>query len=165
MSLLTGFRQYRNTIATALVLGLLASARHAGVMLLLVWPILILYGLAATVKAIRNPELRNPLLVKASIWVFMSVLVVSWHLFMHHSTRDKAQQIADKIESFRALKGVYPVDISDIGMSYKEMKAMLGLSYYINKDGKVIFGYASTFVPFEYEEYDFASQAWAHSSD
>lgn len=165
MSVLSALGQYRSTIAAAAVLGFLIAARHAAFVILLVWLVLIIYGLAATVKAIKTPELRAPLLAKASIWVFMSVAVVSWHLYVHHSTRGKAQQIVDKIESLHVSNGTYPVEISDIGVSKDQMKELLGLSYYINKNGKVLFGYASTFVAFEYEEYDFANHTWVHIYD
>lgn len=95
----------------------------------------------------------------------MSVTVVSWHFYVHHSTRGKAQKIVDKIESFHASNRTYPVEISDVGVSKDQMKELLGLSYYINKNGKVLFGYASTFVAFEFEEYNFANHTWIHIYD
>jgi hypothetical protein len=160
---MTIFKQYKSNIITATILGLLISAPHAVFLLLIIWFFLIFNGLIMTVKAWKNNELIKPLLIKSSIWILMSVLVISWHFHMYYSKQEMAQQIIDKIEFFHVSNGIYPLSLSEVGVSEKEIKEKFDLSGYINKDEYTAFSYASTYIIYEFEYYDFKSKKWTHN--
>lgn len=157
------FSAYRGTAIAATILGLLLSQRHAGFMIFIVWLILFPWLVVRIFLAYIKPEQRPLIITRASLWIVMSIIVLSSHAYMHFRARANAQVIVDSILAYEMKNGNYPDSLEAIGIDNKQMRSALGLSGYFYKEGKASFFYASTYVPFMVEQYDFAEKRWTQT--
>ena len=58
-----------------------------------------------------------------------------------------------------------PAKLEDVGISKSTFEEHLGLGGYVCKDQQPFLFYASTYVPFETENYDFTKHEWRHVYD
>jgi len=58
--------------------------------------------------------------------------------------------------------GADPENIEAVGYSKNQLKALVGLGGYHCEHDEPRFFYASTYVPFETEHYDFETRTWQH---
>ena len=153
------------TLIASLIVVLLLAQRHSGFMLSLVLLFLVPWLAYSGYRCIRFPTERNLRIKKAIVW-FVAVLVIfSVHLVMYWSAKSYALSISEKIEAYISSHGQCPTELEDVGISKRAFKEHLGLGSYACKDQRPFFFYASTYVPFETEYYDFTNHEWRHAYD
>ncbi|MGZ3241541.1 MAG: hypothetical protein ACXWJK_15025 [Burkholderiaceae bacterium] len=153
------------TLIGAGVLAFLLLQKHSGFMILFVWLFLIPWIFYSAWVIVRQPQRRSIQAKKVFVWVAFSTIVVGYHLQLHNETRRKAQHIADKITDYMTAKGACPVKLETIGLSNKSLREEIGLSGYQCEGGKPVLFYASTYVPFETDHFDFKRREWVHIGD
>ena len=150
------------TFITAFIVTLLLSQRHMGfavafeVMILLPW-----LAWSAWIMATQRAR-RRVQAAKSLIWVASVALIVGIHAWRAHQTREDAQRVVDAVLAYRAAHGAYPQSTEAIGYTKDQLKSMIGFGGYFVESGKPFFFYASTYVPFETEHYDFETNTWTH---
>jgi hypothetical protein len=154
---------YRGTLIVSVVLGLLLCQRHLGFAIGLVWVVLLPWVAVNMFSAYKQSG-RWPLFItKTCIWALMSVAVLGWHVYLYYSVRAEAQRIVERVIASRRTNGVFPENLAVVGVSDEQRKNALGLSGYFRKESGAFLFYASTYVPFEVEQYDFAAARWTHT--
>jgi hypothetical protein len=152
-------------IVTAGVLAFLFAQRHAGFMVIMEVLFLVPWTLwSAWVIAVK-PQPRRLQSAKLGIWWLSVALIVGVHYVRATTTRASAQQVVDAVLAYRTAHGVYPADIQAIGYTKDQLRDMIGFGGYFMKDKKPLFFYASTYVAFETDHYDFARNEWTHIGD
>ncbi len=163
MTVIPKFSTYWDTATTVTILGLLLSQPHAGFMIFIVWLLLLPWLVVRIVAAYKKPEQRPLIITRASLWIVMSIIVLSSHAYMHFRTRANAQIIVDSILAYEVKNGSYPESLEAVGITRKQMQSALGLSGYSYKEGRASLFYAATYIPFLTEQYDFAERRWTQS--
>lgn len=153
-------RSLRRTAITAGVFALVLSARHAGFMVLLFAIPLLLWMAYAVRVAIRVPERRVVQLWRVGMWCFAVAVVLGVHLYLHVSTRARADAVAQVVKRYMAENGRCPDADPKLGLDAKSLRDRLGISYFACTTDGPMLSYAATFVPFEMYRYDFASGVW-----
>lgn len=90
---------------------------------------------------------------------------MSVHAYMFHATQKYATKVSVAMESYIVTHGTCPLELEEVGIQKADFRAALGSSGYFCEAGKATLFYASTFVPFETENYDFNDHRWVHVSD
>ncbi len=103
--------------------------------------------------------------VKVAIWVSAVFVVIGIHYYLYVSTQASANKVASAIQQYAKEHGSYPPNIDAIGMSKGQLRSELGLSAYILESGKPTLFYATTYLPFQTEHYDFETNHWRHVGD
>ncbi len=78
------------------------------------------------------------------------------------STRHYAQLLVEKVIAYRQSHGRYPATAQALGYSDAQIRELFVMGGYFLTDGKPYLFYASTYMPFESESYDFALRQWQH---
>ena len=154
-----------NTIFVSLLVTLLLVQRHCGFMLIFVLFALIPSFAYSCYRCIRFPVERKLRIQKAIVWGVAVAAIVSAHAVMYQSAMSYAQSVAEKVEAYISSHGSCPTGLEDVGISKSTFKEHLGLGGYVCENQKPILFYASTYLPFETESYDFAHREWRHNYD
>ena len=125
-------------------------------------PLLLPWLLASLWIGFRHPEQRALRASKAAIWLCCVSLIVGVHLYLAIQTRDQAQLLVEKVIAYQQTHGRYPDSAQALGYSDKQLRELLGLGGYFLTEGKPTVFYATTYLPFETESYDFSRQQWQH---
>lgn len=158
-------RALRSTLILAAVVILLLAQRKTGFMLLfLALPLLpwLLYNLYIIATQPARRKLQG---TKMAIWVLTVLVIIGIHYNLHVSTRASADEVVGKIRIYSNERGSYPPNLEAIGMSNAQLRSRLGWSGYSIEAGKPHLSYASTYIPFHTERYDFESNKWRHVGD
>lgn len=150
------------TLIAAGVVTLFLCQRHLGFVVLFEVFILTLWIIASIWVSIRNPQQRSLQAAKVGIWLLSVGIVIGVHLLVATQTRAKAQKLVDAVMSHSASHGTYPEDLQSIGYTKDEVRSMIGMGGYHFENGQPFFFYASTYVPFETDHYDFSKHEWVH---
>lgn len=153
------------TLVTATVVTVLLCQRHAGFLVLFEALILAPWILASIWRMIRNPQQRSPHAAKLVIWLLSIGIVIGFHVHLTTQTRAKAQMLVDAVISHHKSHGTYPKDLQTIGYAKDEVRSMIGMGGYTLSTEGPFFFYASTYVPFGTDDYDFSAHQWVHFSD
>lgn len=153
------------TLVLSLLVALLLSQRHNGFMLVSVLLFLIPWFAYSCYRCIRFPAERRLRVQKSLVWGMAVLVIVSAHLVMFHSAQSYAQKVSEKIEAYISQHGHCPTGLEDLGISQTEFKEHLGLASYSCKDQRPSLFYASTYAPFDTEDYDFRKHEWMHVYD
>jgi hypothetical protein len=153
----------RSTLIAAGVVALFLCQRHLGFMVLLEGLILAPWIVFSIWVSIKNPQQRSLRAAKVGIWLLSVGIVIGVHFFVATQTRERAQKLVDAVMSYHASHGAYPVDTQSIGYTKEEVRSMIGMGGYRFEHSQPSFFYASTYVPFETEDYDFSKRKWKHS--
>ena len=151
-----------STLIGAGMVTLLLCQRHCGFMLFLVLLFLLPWLLVSLWRGLRHPEQRAQRASQAAIWLCSVSLIVGVHLHMAIQTRDHAQRLVEKVSAYQQRHGRYPANAQALGYSDAQIRELLGLGDYFLTEGKPSLFYASTYMPFETEMYDFSLQQWRH---
>lgn len=149
----------RTTIAAALVAALFSMPLmgFATVFLALPLSVWLMYSLYVIAQ---RPEQRREQLARVACWLGALALIASVHLYLHFSTRARANQAVQTIARYLDTTGNCPSDLAQLGLGPETLRSRLGLSYFRCEGGKATLGYAKTYIPFETFEYDFQHHAW-----
>jgi len=153
------------TLIASLLVALLLTQRHCGFMLAFVLLFLIPWFAYSCYRCMRFPVERKLRVQKAFVWCVAVAVIVSVHLVMYQSAKSYALGVSEKIETHISSHGQCPTELEDVGISKSAFKEHLGLGGYFCKDQQPFLFYASTYVPFETESYDFAKHEWEHVYD
>jgi hypothetical protein len=148
----------------------LLSQRGAGFMLAFFGFFFIPWLLQSIYYCISKPAQRKLLTQKTLIWLIALLIITGIHLVRHHHVRNQAQDIADRIQRYVDEHGHYPPDLKSISTPKEQQIATPGGFYYgFPRDhepgAKPELFYASTYVAFEVERYDFNRRRWEHDYD
>lgn len=157
--------QRHATLAAAGLLCFLMSLPHAGLLLVLCSPFILLGMGYALAKAYFVPEQRKRQWQCILIWLLAVGIAIAVQGLRHWQTRQQANAIVASIEAFHTRYGRYPEDIRQIGLEQNQLTQRLGQSYYTGQYGKPSFFYASSYTAFDTEQYDFEAHCWQHHPD
>ena len=152
----------RPTLIAASVTTFLLCQRHLGFAVLFEAILLTPWAIASLWVGIRNPQQRSIQAAKVGIWLLSIGIVIGVHYFVATQTRADAQKVVEAVLSYHASHGTYPEDIEAVGYTKGDLRSMIGMGGYFIEEGRPSFFYASTFVPFETDHYDFSKQMWVH---
>lgn len=150
------------TIVAAGVVTLVLCQRHLGFAVLLEILVLLPWIVVSIWTAAGNSQQRPLLAAKVGIWLLSVGVVIGVHAVLASLTRAKAQKVVDAITSYYTAHGSYPVDIQAVGYTEGEVRSMVGMGGYHFEFGRPSFFYASTYVPFATNDYDFSGREWTH---
>lgn len=153
---------WRRHAILAAFLAFYLSQRHAGSMLIFVFLWMAPWLLYTLFRCQRHPAERQARLINVGMWCVCIAIVLTSHIIMHHNAQTYANQVATQIEAYHAQHGSYPSQPEDICISNAAFRDHLGYGGYFYKDGQPNLFYASTYVPFELESYDFTRHTWQH---
>ncbi len=101
----------------------------------------------------------------AIVWCVAVVVIFSAQLVMYQSAKSYALSVSAKVEAYISDHGRCPAELEDVGIAKTTFKEHLGLGGYVCKEQQPFLFYATTYVPFETERYDFAKHEWGHVND
>lgn len=153
----------RSTIVAAGLATLILCQRHLGFMVLFEVIFATPWIACSLWIIVRNPQHRSLQSIKVGLWVVSMITVIVVHWAMATQTRANAQIMVDAIMEYATFHHTYPPDLQTLGYSNDDIRSKIGLSGYGFNNGKPYFFYASTYVPFETDHYDFAKREWEHS--
>ena len=153
------------TLVISLLVSLLLTQRHSGFMLAFVLLFLIPWFAYSGYRCIRFPAERKLRIQKVIVWCVAVVVIVSVNLVKYQSAKSYALGVSEKLEAYISSHGRCPKELEDVGISKSTFKEHLGLGVYVCKDQQPFLFYASTYVPFETENYDFTKHEWGHVYD
>ncbi len=157
-------RQILSPLLGAALVAFVLCQRHAGILLGLVLPILIIWLPYSIGVSVLNPQRRPLQLPQMAIWIVAVVTIVSVHYVRHVVTRHNADEIVTTINNYTAQHGHCPATTDDIGITRQELTAKLGFwSDYGCREGKQTFFYGVTYVPYDTYSYNFAKATWNRS--
>lgn len=153
------------TLFASVIVMLLLVQRHSGFMLAVVLLFLIPWWAYSGYRCLRFPGERKLRITKAIVWLVAVVVIFSVHLVMYRSAQRYSLGVSEKIEAYISRHGQCPAELEDVGISTPAFKAQLGLGSYVCQEQRPFLFYASTYVPFETEYYDFTHHEWRHADD
>lgn len=165
MTISPQIKALRSTFIGAIVVTFLLCQRHVGFMVLFEVICVLVFIVISAWVSIRRPQQRSIQAAKIGVWLLSVGIVIGAHIILAKKTKIDAQKIVDAVITYQASHGAYPPNIESIGFTKSERKSMIGLGGYFLTDGQPQFFYASTYVPFETEHFDFSKRIWRHSSD
>ena len=112
-----------------------------------------------------KPQRRLLQTAKVILWLSSVLVIVAVHWYVASVTRANAQHIADAILEYSRTHGEYPPNLQAIAVTQAKLKAEVGLGGYVLRDGKPLFFYATPYIPFETDHYDFERRSWVHDFD
>lgn len=154
----------RTIFVSALVV-LLLSQRHCGFMLVFVLFVLIPSFAYSGYRCACFPVERKLRLQKVIVWCVAVAVIVAVHLVRHQTAKTYAQGVSEKIETYISVHGRCPAGLEDVGISRSAFKENLGMGGYRCENQAPFLFYASTYVPFDTENYDFVQREWRHVYD
>jgi uncharacterized membrane protein YhdT len=113
---------------------------------------------------VRHPERRLVQTAKIALWVSSITAIVAVHWYVAAQTRSNAQAIVDAVLEYSKSHGSFPADLQFIGYRDEDVQSKLGMGGYSFNDGHPVLLYASTYIPFEADYYDFGKNKWLHGS-
>lgn len=141
------------------------SQRHLGFALYVVFIWMAPWLLYTLFRCQRHPTEWRPRLINVGMWCLCIALVLTSHLIMYRNAQAYGQQVTTQIEAYRTRHGNYPASLEEAGISKAVFREHLGLGAYMYENGHPSLFYASTYVPFDTESYDFTRHIWAHRYD
>ncbi len=163
----TELKSLLGSLLAAGITTFLLSQRGAGFMLIFFGFFFIPWLLQSIYYCISKPAQRWLLIRKMLIWLIALFMITGIHLVRHHHVRNQAQDIADRIQHYADQHGHYPPDLKSISTPKEQQIATPGSFYYgfphdHEPGAKPELFYASTYVVFEVERYDFNTRRWEH---
>ena len=151
------------TLGVAGLITFLLCQRHGGFLVVFQAAILILACALNLWPFIKNRAGRPLLLAKLGIWLLSMAVIVVSHAMLAAHTRAKAQGVVDAINGYYQANGAYPSDLGSIGYLPSAFKDEIGMGgYHLDGENPTLF-YASTYIAFATEHYDFNNGVWLHS--
>lgn len=102
-------------------------------------------------------------MAKIGIWLLSVVIIIGIQYVIAIQTQKDAQKIVNAILAYYESHSAYPENIQSIGYTKEDLRSIFGAGGYFFKEGKPYFFYASTYIPFETEHYDFIHRQWIHN--
>lgn len=157
-------REYKKTVLMSGLVAIFTAPKHGGFMLFLVAPLFVIWVVYSILVIRSNSEQRTLLFWKIAIWVVVLASLGGIHWYYATASRQDAERVASSLFRYKAQQGVFPVELSQVGIDAQSLKKDWMLHYSIVNGQPVLF-YATTFTPFETYSYDFAKRAWHHNPD
>jgi len=151
-------------IAAAVII-FIFSQKHAGFMLAFVMLLSLPFLVFNIVVMIKNPDRRRFLRNKILLWIGAFACVIAWHGYLHISSRKIADEVVSMVQQYTAKNGHCPESLADLGLPEDWLKSRLGFSDYRCKEGQPHLYYATTYIVFDTEHYDFMNHTWIHLDD
>jgi hypothetical protein len=159
-------RAIGSTVIAVAVTVLLLAQRQAGFMLFFFAFPLIPWFLYSVYVIARPPACRSVQATKVALWVVGVSAVLGIHYRLHLNTKARATEVVSAIRQYASERGTYPPNLEAVGLSSTQLTSKLGRSSaYGIESGNPHFFYASTYIPFSTESYDFQNNVWKHAWD
>lgn len=150
------------TIAAAVLLGAVFSMKMMATGLVFVAIFLIFWLPYSLYVILRKPERRRIQVNKIGIWFLMIAIVITIHYVRKLHTREYADSVIQRVETFHQKQGRYPDNLEEAGIASDELNAHLPVSHYSNKP---VFYYPDTAMIFHMWSYDFRNRVWVSGGD
>lgn len=150
------------TLLAAIAIGSVLSMKMMASGLAFVGLFLALWLPYSLVVIARNPQKRAMQASKIGIWLLMVTTVLAIHFIRREHTREYADAMAQKIESFHQTQRRYPDSLQELAIDQDEFQARLGLAHYSNQPQ---FFYPDTMMIFQSWSYDFDKHQWIAMND
>ncbi len=100
-------------------------------------------------------------IIQTALWVLTYVISISHHIYLHQTTRNLAQDVANSVIAYQEKNGNYPNDYEMLGYDKKELHKHYLFYKYPNKNNQYpMLVYSKTWIPFEAYYFDFKTQQW-----
>ncbi len=152
----------RNTLLGTGILAFLLLQKHSGFMIIFLWLVLLPWLMYSVWISVTRPAARALQLKKIAVWSVLSLVVVAYHAQLHYRTRAEAQTIVDAVHKYIEVNRRCPEELSQIEIPDGKLRQVIGDSGYHCEGGKATLFYASTYIAFEVDSYDFKTKAWVH---
>ncbi len=156
-------REYATTVACALII-LYSAQPHAGFLLPLWLPILLVWFLRMAWIAWRRPARRRAQGIKVLVLVAAMAVAALAHGRYESQARAQAQKVVDAVTAYDVQHGGYPDNLGQVGLDEQALRRDWQLSY-LNRDGIHRVVYAATFTVFDAYSYDFDKPGWVYLAD
>lgn len=164
MSALTAIAKKKWGFIVALcVVSALCSQRHSGFMVWIFVAPIILYQAVQAFRRRKTQERLNEHLFALCIAVGAALVIVATHVYLHITSREKADSVAAAIISFKSTNSRYPKNLNELKDKILLPDKDLMLGYSVQEEPMLV--YASTFVPFAVWEYNFDTRVWEGPRD
>src|SRR3954471_1080060 len=135
-------KTYIPTLLTCLVVAGVTAPVHAGLFLILVIPIVVIWALVNLFFAWRRTEGRRVRLVRIGVWATCLCALLSTHWYYRHAARHAGQLAANAIGAYKSAHGSYPLNMAAVGLS---RNSRWRINYVLAASGPFLM-YPSTFV-------------------
>ena len=125
----------------------------------------LLYQAAQWLRSRFDPQQRQRRLAACVMTAVVGLSIWSIHQVRADRHRAAAEAIAQQIDTYRQTQARYPTTLADIGVDAKAMRDEMRLYYSVSDDGEPWLSYASTLLPFDRWQYDFATRQWRYVPD
>ena len=136
-----------------------------GFMLVPMMFILIPWTLHSLWVIATKPPQRRRQQTLLGIWWISVALIIGIHYVRATVTRSNAQQVVDAVIAYHKAHGTYPDSSDAIGYPKDKLHDMIGVGGYSMSDGKPAFYYATPYLIYETDHYDFVKNEWRHVGD
>lgn len=156
---------WRRHAILAACTALLLSQRHFGFALYMVFLWMAPWLLYTLFRCQRHPDEWRPRLINAGMWCVCIAIVLTSHVIMYRNAQAYANLVSTQIEAYQRQHGSFPATLEEAGISKTAFRERLGSGGYFYRDNTPMLFYASTYVPFDAESYDFKAHSWWHKPD
>lgn len=140
------------------MLAFLGSGRHSGLLIeLLVVPV-VLYQAVQVLRYRRHSERFPRHLFALAVAFVVALEIAAVHVYLHVSSRERADYIASAILDYRAIHRRYPADLAELADPKALPPASLMLGYSAQEPPSLF--YAVTYLPFAVWVFDFKQRTW-----
>ena len=143
---------------SALILG----QKHAGFMLYLLVPVMLVYMTVSAWRIRKQPQRLPELPLKMLLCLTTIICIALVHMRYHQQARLEADNIAKQILAYQLQHNAYPTDLQ----AAQAVPSSTSRAHYtLNQNQQPSLFYHATFWPFEVYAYDFQTQQWQHQPD
>ena len=154
-------KPFLSTLVACGLVALLTAQVHAGMFLIFVVPMVLVWALANAYLAWRQSSTRRERGLRFAMWVVTIAGLFATHAYYKQAARSAGQAAANAVSAYRLATGAYPPSLQAAGVP-PDPRWRVG--YILAKDGPYLF-YPSTFVPFDTYSYSFERGTWEYQPD
>ena len=140
---------------------LLLAQKHAGFMLYLLLPIMLVYLLLSAWRIRKQPQRLPELPLKMLLCLTSISAIAMVHMHYHQQARAQANRVVAAIIAYQQSHGAYPASLQ---AAHIQVTPSARIYYHLREQQPSLF-YPTTFTPFETYDYQFDSQQWQHRAD
>jgi hypothetical protein len=159
----TLIRRFALTVVLAAAALFACLPRGNGFCLALVFPLVAVWSLYTVVRMGLSATGRSDRAIRFAIWAVVLLVSVEVQEHWETSARDAADKIVNSLAAYKAQDGVFPDNLSAIGVDEQSLSADWGLRYRL-RGGKPELSYPASLMPLSSYEYDFGSHRWQMDS-
>lgn len=150
---------YSKTCTLAGIVLFLTLQKGSGFVLILLLPFFLLGAIYQCIRIVRKPDERKKCSIRLAIWLATLVLAGALQAYWDQSSRNNAEQAAQKVFSHKQRTGAYPASLQEASLNETRLRDKWRIRYTV-RHGRPYLSYPMTFLPLSTYEYDFEACAW-----